>query len=261
MINVIDQTGRGISLPHTPQRIISLVPSQTEFLADIGLQDEVIGITKFCVRPDSWFRNKTRVGGTKQLKPDIIRQLQPDLVLANKEENVKEQIMALAADYPVWVSDVNDLPSACEMMLQIGLITGKEEAAIDLVDKIKKNFLQLERFEHTIPAAYLIWKDPYMTAGGDTFIHAMMENAGLSNIFSAEKRYPVITIEQLSSCKLLLLSSEPFPFKQKHIEELQKELPETKIVLVDGEMFSWYGSRLQYAPDYFSNLRSILITS
>src|SRR5688572_23408089 len=99
MPDFIDHTGRSIHLASVPRRIISLVPSQTELLADLGLDEEVVGITKFCVHPESWFINKTRVGGTKQIKMDIIHQLNPDLVLANKEENVKEQIEELERHY------------------------------------------------------------------------------------------------------------------------------------------------------------------
>lgn len=255
-----DQTGRNIFINKTPQRIISLVPSQTELLADLGLDKEVVGITKFCVHPEGWFHSKTRVGGTKQLKMDIIHQLQPDLVIANKEENVKEQVEELEKSYPVWISDINDLPAAFEMIKQVGLITGKEKPANEMILRIKENFSKLPTHGSRLTAAYLIWQKPYMTVGGDTFIHSMLEAAGFENIFSNKTRYPEVTIADLHivNCELLLLSSEPFPFQQKHIDELQKELPNTKIVLVDGEMFSWYGSRLLQAPAYFSLLQNQL---
>lgn len=255
-----DQTGRSISLNNYPQRIISLVPSQTELLFDLGLDKEVVGITKFCVHPDEWFRSKKRVGGTKQLKMDIIHQLQPDLIIANKEENVKEQVEELEKHYPIWVSDVNNLTAACEMIKQVGLITGKEQPANKMIIGIKENFTKLQTPTHKLQTIYLIWQNPYMTVGGDTFIHCMLEAAGLENIYADQNRYPEITIEDLSiaNCQLLLLSSEPFPFQQKHLDELQKELPDTTIVLVDGEMFSWYGSRLLQAPAYFRFLRKQL---
>src|SRR5689334_18071707 len=125
MPSFTDQIGRTISLNKTPRRIISLVPSQTELLYDLGLSDEVVGITKFCVHPEEWFRNKPRVGGTKQLNMDIIHHLQPDLVIANKEENVREQVEELASHYPVWVSDINNPDDAYWMMKELGSITGK----------------------------------------------------------------------------------------------------------------------------------------
>jgi ABC-type Fe3+-hydroxamate transport system substrate-binding protein len=252
----IDQTGQKIRLDKMPKRIISLVPSQTELLHYLGLEKEVIGISKFCVHPPTWFRHKTRVGGTKDLKMDVIHQLQPDLIIANKEENVKEQIEELQKYYPVWISDVSNLDDAYSMMEQIGSIANKKERASQLTKQVKQSFSQLKTPHLKLKTAYMIWQDPYMTTGGDTFIHSMMEAAGFTNMYADKKRYPVITMEDLrkAGCDVLLLSSEPFPFKQKHIDELQPQLPDTKIILADGEMFSWYGSRLLLAPGYFKQL-------
>lgn len=246
----------------TPQRIVSVVPSQTELLSDLGLEEAVVGITKFCVHPEKWFRNKTRVGGTKQLHIDIIKELKPDLVLANKEENIKEQIEELANTFPVWISDVNNLQDSLEMMASIGEMTNKQQEATTLISQIKNGFDLLgENVFITAPApprtAYLIWKEPYMTVGGDTFINNMLQHAGFKNVFDERTRYPSITVDDLieARCELLLLSSEPYPFKQKHIDELKAQLPSTKIYLVDGEMFSWYGSHLVKAPAYFQQLQ------
>jgi ABC-type Fe3+-hydroxamate transport system substrate-binding protein len=143
------------------------------------------------------------------------------------------------------------------MITQIGAMTGKERNALSLITRIKKNFSGLPVIQSAPPAAYLIWQHPYMTTGSDTFIHSMLTAAGFKNIFSDRTRYPEITIDELAraNCQVLFLSSEPFPFRQKHIDELQPQLPGTRIVLVDGEMFSWYGSRMQYAPGYFGKLR------
>ncbi len=253
----IDQIGKELVLSSIPKRIVSLVPSQTELLYDLGLGTEVVGITKFCIRPDQWFRSKTRVGGTKQLKIDIIHQLEPDLIIANKEENVKEQIEELGKKYPVWTSDINDLSSACQMIEQLGTITGKRQRAIEIKSQIRENFSRLTTPDSRLTTAYLIWQNPYMTVGTDTFIHSMLEAAGFENVFAKEHRYPETTIGELQKIQpeLLLLSSEPFPFTQSHAEELRVRLPSTRVVLVDGEVFSWYGSRLQYAPAYFSRLR------
>lgn len=255
-----DQTGAAIQLPRTPQRIISLVPSQTELLFHLGLRNEVVGITKFCVHPPEWLRTKQRVGGTKQLNLEIIRQLQPDLIIANKEENTKEQIEALQKEYPVWISDINNLEEACQMIKEVGCMTGHPLQAAGLVNAILQNFSAFTPLPYQPRTAYFIWQAPYMTVGGDTFIHAMLEAAGLKNVFADKKRYPEVTVEELRVAKpeLLLLSSEPFPFKQKHIDELQKQLPGTAILLVDGEIFSWYGSRLLQAPEYFKKLFSEL---
>lgn len=262
MPDFIDHTGRNIHLPSVPRRIISLVPSQTELLADLGLEEEVVGITKFCVHPTTWFLSKTRVGGTKQVKMDIIHRLRPDLILANKEENVKEQIEELEKHYPVWVSDVNNVDDAYEMIYAVGYMTGKAASAQRKISAIREAFQGLHAIRHRPRTAYLIWREPYMTVGGDTFIHAMMEAAGFDNVFARERRYPEITAADLQAMniELLLLSSEPYPFKQKHIDELQPQLPQTKILLADGEMFSWYGSRMLLAPPYFLGLKSHLIS-
>jgi ABC-type Fe3+-hydroxamate transport system substrate-binding protein len=257
MPTFIDQLSRTVEIPFPPKRIISLVPSQTELLSDLGLEEEVIGITKFCVHPQKWFREKQRIGGTKNVHLQKIISLQPDLIIANKEENVKEQIEELATHFPVWVSDVNNLKDAYGMMQSIGEITNRKEAVQKLTTNIRHNFTHLPTPNIQLPTAYLIWKNPYITVGGDTFIHHLLETAGFQNLFADQQRYPQISIEDLkrANCRLLLLSSEPYPFKQKHVVELQEHLPDTKILLVDGEMFSWYGSRLLQAPAYFQNLQ------
>jgi len=253
---ILQQTA---GLPYLPKRIISLVPSQTELLYDLGLESETVGITKFCVHPQNWFKTKERIGGTKKLNPAKIKALDPDLIIANKEENVKEQVEELAQDYPVWLTDVNNLQDALQMIADIGRLTGKMERSDSIVKEITLNFEELAQQQttnHKPKTAYLIWQKPYMTVGGDTFINNMLQHCGFENIFSCKTRYPEISIDELqtASCDLLLLSSEPYPFKQKHIDELSEQLPGTKIILADGEFFSWYGSRLLKAPAYFGEL-------
>ncbi|MFC0775789.1 helical backbone metal receptor [Terrimonas alba] len=266
MFSFTDQTGRTVSLATTPRRIVSLVPSQTELLCSLGLDEEVVAITKFCVHPAEWFYSKIRVGGTKKINLSTIHQLAPDLIIANKEENVKEQVEELAKFYPVWVSDINNLGDAYDMIEQIGLITNRANKSKELITLIKEGFNQLPLPDSPLGGGgtcYLIWNDPYMTVGGDTFINSMLDAAGLKNVFADKARYPEVSIDELKAqnLKLLLLSSEPFPFKQKHAEQLQPHLPDTKILLVDGEMFSWYGSRLQYAPRYFMELQRLIVES
>ncbi len=250
-------------LNYIPGRIVSLVPSQTELLHHLGLEKETIGITKFCIHPETWFKTKTRVGGTKSIRSNIIQGLQPDLIIANKEENVKEQIEQLAQHYTVWVTDVNNLQDALNMIKDIGELTSKEKETGLLIREINSRFDQLtpKLKNPNQKTAYLIWRKPYMTVGGDTFINDMLLKCGFENVFANKKRYPEISIEnlQVTGCQLLLLSSEPYPFKQKHIDELSAQLPGCKIILVDGEMFSWYGNRLLLAPGYFKKLISSLL--
>jgi ABC-type Fe3+-hydroxamate transport system substrate-binding protein len=256
-----DQLGNRVDIIKFPQRIVSLVPSQTELLFHLGLEDRVAGITKFCVHPASWYRSKKRIGGTKTIKMEVMAGIGPDLIIANKEENIKDQVEELAKHYPVWTSDVHNLETALDMMRSVGAITSTEEQAATIISRISADFAALKNpiFAKApagganLKTAYFIWRDPYMTAGGDTFIHDMLSRCGLENIFGDMTRYPQVTVEMLrnKNCGLLFLSSEPYPFKQKHIDELQEQLPGTKIMLVDGEMFSWYGSRLLEAPAYF----------
>ena len=177
------------------------------------------------------------------------------MIIANKEENVKEQVEALAEEYNVFVTDIAALNDALQMIYDVGILTHTPPKANEIIHTIKENFSNLIPSKK-IKTAYFIWRNPYMTIGGDTFINDMLARCGLENIFSSQTRYPSMDINDLKEkdCELLLLSSEPYPFKQKHIDELQQHLPQTKIILVDGEMFSWYGSRLIQAPAYFKRL-------
>ncbi|RFS19533.1 cobalamin-binding protein [Chitinophaga silvatica] len=251
-----DQLNREVEIPEAPKRIVSLVPSQTELLSSLGLEDEVVGITKFCVHPSTWFHSKQRVGGTKQVHIDIVKQLSPDLIIANKEENLQSDIEALMSICPVWVSDIHTLEDAYAMIDGIGTITDRWAVAQELLVNIQQAFAQLQPSDKIINASYFIWREPWMVAGGDTFINYMLEKCGISNLFKNLARYPEISLEELKKVpdQWILLSSEPYPFKEKHVLALQEMLPEANIKLVDGEMFSWYGSRLLYAPEYFNKL-------
>ena len=257
MFSYTDQLKRKIVLSGHPKRIISLVPSQTELLFDLGLEEEVIGITKFCVHPTQWFRNKPRIGGTKKVNIDLVRSLQPDLIIANKEENEKSQVTELETIAPVWISDITNTETALQMIKAIGQITGRDEKASTIITQIKKDLAAVTlRTQQTYRTAYLIWKDPYMTVGGDTFINDILSKPGFKNIFSHRSRYPEIAITDLkeNNPELVLLSTEPYPFRQKHIDELSIALPGTKIMLVDGEIFSWYGSRMLHISSYMHGL-------
>ena len=245
-------------IKYCPQRIISLVPSQTSLLHALGVGDHVIGITKFCTEPPQWKKDKCMIGGTKNPNIQLIIKLIPDLIIANKEENRKEDVELLALEFPVWVTDVFDLSSALNMISDLGTLTQKTIEADLISQQIQLAFQKLHSIDtsNKIPTAYLIWKDPWMTIGGDTFINDMMKYAGLKNIFENETRYPVIQLDNLKEmgCELLLLSSEPYPFSEKHINELAEHLPDCKIILVDGMKFSWYGDQLLETPDYLIDL-------
>lgn len=261
-----DQLERTILLPAAPKRIISLVPSQTELLYDLGLKEEVVGITKFCIHPTLWFRNKTRVGGTKQFDFKKINGLKPDLIIGNKEENEEQAIKELMVDYPVWMSNIETLNQALEMIHTVGELVEKQDNAKTISTTIAHKFEALATTlasEDNLPkrVAYFIWRKPYMAAGRNTFINEMLNYCGLQNVFADKaSRYPEITVNQLITAnpEIVLLSSEPYPFKEKHIQEFAKLLPAAKITQVDGELFSWYGSRLVHAPVYLEELIKII---
>lgn len=259
MVALCDARGTRLQhLPKQPRRIVSLVPSQTELLYHLGLKERVIGITKFCVHPKAWFQEKVRVGGTKNVNIEKLLALKPDLVLANKEENRKDDVELLAQQVPVWVTDIATLDDALTMIETIGAITNTSAKAAEILQQIIAGFEQLKPVTaQRLRVCYLIWKDPYITVGGDTFIHDMLLHAGYQNCSEETQRYPAIDLQQIQNahCDCVLLSSEPFPFSEKHIAELQQQLPHQKMVLVDGELFSWYGSRLLQAPAYFKLLR------
>ena len=248
-------------LNQKPKRIISLVPSQTALLAHWELTNEVVGITKFCIHPTVWHTEKEKIGGTKNINIPKIISLQPDLIIANKEENVQSQVELLAKDFPVWVTDVNDLSGALDMIQDLGHLVKKEQAALNLIEDIHTQFEQLKQLENLLRVCYLIWKDPFMTVGKDTFIHDMLQTAGYKNAFDNCNRYPEVSITEIASAKpdVIFLSSEPYPFSNKHIQELNQYFQNIPIVLVDGEKFSWYGSHLLQSPAYFNALLQIIV--
>ncbi len=255
-----DQLNRILEFNFPPKRIISLVPSQSELLWDLDLKSELVGITKFCIHPKQMFTNIKRIGGTKTIKIDEIKKFNPDLVIANKEENQREQIEELSKLFPVYISDIYNLQDALQMIEQVGLITDRKKQSQIIINSIQEkytSFILHSKLKIQNKVVYLIWKNPYMAAGSNTFITNMLQECGFVNVFADHiNRYPEINLEELKSQNpdYIFLSSEPYPFKEKHIIELQTYFPKTKILLVDGEMFSWYGSRLLYAFDYFKDL-------
>ena len=258
-LNVTDQMGRRVAVPFPPRRIVSLVPSQTELLFDLGLGARVVGVTKFCIHPAEARTAAAVIGGTKNFNFDKIAALKPDLIIGNKEENYQQGIEELAANYPVWLSDISSLPDALDMIRRVGFIAGAKEKAAALADTVEASFAALTTpgNQTAISAAYFIWRKPYMVAATGTFIDDMLRRAGFANVFAGLSRYPEITAEQLVSAapQRLFLSSEPYPFGNKHIAEFQAICPNAKIEIVDGELFSWYGSRLRQSAAYFSQLR------
>lgn len=248
---------RTVEVNSTVSRIVSLVPSQTELLVDLGLREKLVGVTKFCIHPPELRREVQLIGGTKNAAIDRIRALKPDLIIGNKEENNQADIEVLEKEFPVWMSDIYNLEDALEMLTEVGKITGTDDKAVELKAAITGNFASLQELKATGKSVlYLIWKNPYIAAGKNTFIDAMLQTLGFENAMK-EARYPEPEMEMVTP-DWVFLSSEPYPFKEKHIEELQQQFPASKIILVDGEYFSWYGSRLLGAPAYFLKLLNLL---
>lgn len=255
-----DQIEHQFTLSAIPEKIISLVPSQTELLYYLGLDKEVVGITKFCVHPEKWLSSKQKIGGTKNINLELIKSLQPDLIIANKEENLAHHVKQLQKEFSVYTSDINNFNDALTMIAHVGQMTNKNEKTEQLIEQITT---VKEQFEKSYPktqktCAYLIWQEPFMAVGNRTFIHEMINIFGLHNSFEDKDRYPEVTLDELKEKQLdyLLLSTEPYPFKENHLEQLQSELPDTKVMMADGEMFSWYGNRLLKCFPYFSQLRN-----
>lgn len=251
-----NELGKQITVRFPPTRIVSIVPSQTELLFDLGLNEELVGVTKFCIHPKEKTKSIAKVGGTKNLNIAQIRKLQPDLIIGNKEENNQQDIELLQKDFPVWMSDIYNLEDAIQTISAIGSLVDKEPEAQYLNHLISAGFNDLQslalskKINKTV--LYAIWRNPFMFAGRHTFIADVLTKIGLNNVVTAP-RYPELRVDEIVALNpdFVFLSSEPYPFSEKHVAEIQAMLPHATILLVDGEMFSWYGSRLVKAVQYF----------
>ncbi|WP_297983366.1 ABC transporter substrate-binding protein [uncultured Chryseobacterium sp.] len=234
-------------------KIISLVPSITEALFDFGLYDkQIIGRTKFCVQPKDKVESVPKIGGTKNINIPKILELKPDLIIANKEENDEEQVKELMKHHEVWVTDIKTVDDNVSFLKALGKRLNKVEIAKEFIQKIKET-LSGSNSENKLKAVYLIWKNPYMTIGGDTFINDVLKKIGIKNIFENQKRYPEISVDEMKNTDIIFLSSEPYPFKEKHLMEIE-EVTGKKTIRVDGEAFSWYGTQLAKRREYFKEL-------
>jgi ABC-type Fe3+-hydroxamate transport system substrate-binding protein len=259
--SLMDQLGTQHDFESTPKRIISLVPSQTELLYDLGLEERIVGITKFCVHPFHFKSVKKVVGGTKKVHYEKIRLLQPDIIIANKEENTAEIVAELSKICPVWVTDIVTLEDNERMINDFGILFNKRTEAQKWVDKINFAVSDFKQFTKDISSkkvAYFIWANPYMVAGNSTFINELLVLNNFINIYEGkEGRYPEVELKKIrleGDPDLVFLSSEPFPFTDEHAFELGRYTHHAKTVFVDGEYFSWYGSRLVKAIAYFKKM-------
>lgn len=228
-----------------PKSIVSLVPSLTELLFDLGLGDRLTGRTRFCIHPEEKVESVPIVGGTKNPRLDKIIEIQPDLVIANREENRKEDVEELAGLLDVMVTDIHTIEDALLTIYDIGKRCGAKNKADALIENIRAEMNQVPN-EPLQSVAYFIWREPWMTIGRDTYIHSVLSHWKFENVFGDQKRYPKTTLNELrkKAPDLILLSSEPYPFKEKHREEVEAVCPDSRVLMVDGEWFSWYGTRM-----------------
>ncbi|MCC6816639.1 MAG: ABC transporter substrate-binding protein [Saprospiraceae bacterium] len=258
---IYESLDKNFQLLISSPRIISLVPSLTETIVDLGCEEQLVGITKFCVNPGHLKGKIPIIGGTKNLNLNKIISLNPELIIANKEENVKSDILLLANNFPVLLTDIKTLDDSQRTIDYIGYILDREKESGKINVDISNS---RESFRNTMPKAgqlkkvcYLIWKDPYMTIGFDTFIHSMLTELGFVNVFGNKERYPEVSLSEIynENPDYVFLSSEPYPFKEVHFFELKGLNP----ILVDGEAFSWYGSHIIKSFDYLCKLINKLV--
>jgi len=266
-MNIIftDQIGHIHQFATSPKRIVSLVPSQTELLYDLGLEANIFGITKFCVHPYHFKSTKKIVGGTKKVDFEKIRLLEPDIIICNKEENTLEIVEQLRQICQVWVTNIITVEDNFRMISDFGKLLNRRTEAQKWHDKLTFALVDFKQFmedKPNIKAAYFIWKNPYMVAGSDNYINEMLRLCKFLNIYVDKGRYPEIEIRKIRSegdPQVVFLSSEPYPFKEEDAFEIGRFTHHAKTVFVDGEMFSWYGSRMLKALGYFKKLRERLV--
>jgi ABC-type Fe3+-hydroxamate transport system substrate-binding protein len=260
MKTLIDQIGTSHNFERSPQRIISLVPSQTELLYDLGQEAKIIGITKFCVHPYHFKSTKKRVGGTKKVHYEKIRLLAPDIIICNKEENTQEIVTELSKICPVWITNIITIEDNFQMISDFGKLFNCRTEAQKWNDKLAYALTDFKNFIKDKPVkkvAYFIWKNPYMVAGSDNFINELLKLNNFENTYTDKGRYPEIELEKMkaeANPEIVFLSSEPFPFKKEDGYEIEQFTNKAHTFIVDGEMFSWYGSRLLKAFEYFKML-------
>jgi ABC-type Fe3+-hydroxamate transport system substrate-binding protein len=262
---LVDASGVALELAAAPRRIVSLIPSTTELLCALGLADALVGVTVYCVEPRDVVRGKTRVGGEKD--PDLvaIRALAPDLVVANIEENRREDVDALrAAGIPVWVTYPRTVAEGLAMIRDLGDVTGARERAGAMLDELEPLYRRVrERAAARRPVRvfYPIWRRPWMTIGADTYVHDLLSTCGGANVFADRIRYPTVSLEEMAARapEVIVLPDEPFRFRRAHIADFDAfptvpAVRDRRIHLVDGKPFSWHGPRLAEALSKLPNL-------
>jgi ABC-type Fe3+-hydroxamate transport system substrate-binding protein len=256
MAALVDASGVALATDDPRRRIVSLIPSTTETLCALGLADALVGVTAYCREPAAVTRAKTRVGGEKDPDLDRIRGLAPDLVVANVEENVAAHVETLRRwGIPVWVTYPRTVAGALTMIGELGEVTGARAAAATMLAELAPLLARVRAATQArppVPVFYAIWRDPYMTVGGDTYVHDVLAVCGAANVFGdAAERYPAVTLDTVAARRpgVILLPDEPFRFRPVHRRDFDAypDLPavrDGRVLLVDGKPFTWHGPRL-----------------
>jgi len=263
-----DATGRELALGRAPRRIVSLIPSVTETLFALGLDEAIVGVTVYCVEPRAGVARKTKVGGEKNPKLELIRELTPDLVIANVEENLKTHVDQLREwGIPVWVTYPRTVAEGIGMVRELGELTATRTRAAAIADELEALLAAGQArtaARPPVPVFYPIWRAPYMTINADTYVHDMLAVCGGRNVFGARpERYPTISLEEVRAARpdVIVLPDEPFRFRAIHIQDFAPytDIPAVargRIHLMDGKLFCWYGPRigdaLRTLPEIFA---------
>lgn len=237
-IPVTDARGREFQASETPKRIVSLVPSVTETLFELGVGDGVVGATDFCIFPENL--DCKRVGGTKNPRVDEIRALQPDLVHMNLEENLRRHAEAIEAFAPVYASEPKTVAGVVELIDTLGVIHGCVPAADTFVHALNTELavLPVKQFTFACP----IWRDPWMWCGGDTYVSDLVSRAGGTNVLADRTRYPQVTLEEVLALRpdVIFLPDEPYAFTQADASLIRGA---RVIGPFPGHLFTWHGTR------------------
>lgn len=252
-----DDMKEEIQMEDYPHKIISLCPSVTETLVKLGLKNQLTARTNYCYRPEGDVEGIKKIGGPKSIDMEAVDSTEPDLIIAVKEENDRQQIEKLREKHIVFVFDVNTYTEALDMIIRMGELMGKQEKAVEMADNIDKAFANIPQLKTPLTFLYLVWKDPLIAAGKRTYINNVLTSHGFSNCLDTFiQRYVTLNIEVFKKLEfdIAFLPTEPFEFNEDDKKDILAFFPETDVRLVDGEVFSWYGYRMLHAAEYLKKL-------
>jgi ABC-type Fe3+-hydroxamate transport system substrate-binding protein len=231
-----DLFGRTFDFATPPRRVVSLVPSLTETLFDLGAGDDVAGITGFCIFPADL--DRPRVGGTKNPRIDAIRALAPDLVYVNLEENLERHAKAIEEFAPVFVTEPKTVDDVASLITSLGAIHHRDDRARELTTALAKERVRVTPFTFAVP----IWKKPWMWCGGDTYVSNLIESIGGTNVLREQTRYPSLDLEQVLALHpdVIFLPDEPYEFKTADAAEIRGP---RVVGPFPGHLFTWHGTR------------------